>query len=401
MYVNNSSSFSSGFQPVAATATDIMNENDRLRIVHCFRSPVGGIFRHVRDLVSAQRKAGHSVGILCNSSTGGHLEEKLFEAIRPELDLGLIRMPMRRAITPGDLFVLYRTFKELRRLQPDIVHGHGAKGGAYARIIGTALRASGTRVARLYTPHGGSIHYDARSLPGRLYFPLERMLEKMTDRLIFVSRYEADGYASKVGKPHCPQTLAYNGLTPAEFEPVAENPDAADFLYMGMMRDLKGPDLFLEALAILRRQGREATAHFVGDGPDKERYIAMIDELGLGGSVTVHEAMPARQAFALGKVFVVPSRARSMPYAVLEAIAAQRPIVVTRVGGIPEIFEGDNDCLVEPGSAQSLAAAMAATIDDTERERTAQRRRLALEQRFSVSRMAEEIEAAYRAALSR
>jgi len=378
-----------------------MGKADKLRIVHCFRSPVGGIFRHVRDLVAAQRHAGHSVAILCDSSTGGDFEEGLFDAIRSELDLGLIRIPMRRAVTPGDLVVLYRTFKELKRLQPDIVHGHGAKGGAYARIIGTALRASGSGVARLYTPHGGSIHYDAGSLSGRLYFMLERMLERLTDRLIFVSRYEAQGYATKVGTPHCPQTLAYNGLTPAEFEPVAETGDPADFLYMGMMRDLKGPDLFLEALATLRKQGREITAHFVGDGPDKDNYLSMIDQLGLAGRVSVHDAMPARQAFALARIFVVPSRAESMPYAVLEAIAAQRPIVATRVGGIPEIFEGETDALVEPGNAEALASAMAAMLDDKNRTANAHRRRLALQARFSVSSMAGEIETAYMAALSR
>ena len=50
----------------------------KLRIVHCFRSPVGGIFRHVRDLTEAQVAAGHLVGIVCDSTTGGDFEERLF-----------------------------------------------------------------------------------------------------------------------------------------------------------------------------------------------------------------------------------------------------------------------------------------------------------------------------------
>ncbi|MCG6857839.1 MAG: glycosyltransferase family 4 protein [Salaquimonas sp.] len=390
---------SSSFQQAEPARLEAVQNGGKLRIVHCFRSPVGGIFRHVRDLVGAQRKAGHSVAILCDSTTGGSYEEELFEAIRPELDLGLIRIPMRRAITPGDFVTLYRTFRELRRLKPDVVHGHGAKGGAYARIIGTALRASGSHLVRLYTPHGGSIHFDADSLSGRLYFMLERMMERLTDRLIFVSQYEADGYRAKVGLPRCPQTLAYNGLTPDEYVPVAEAPDAADFLYMGMMRDLKGPDLFLEALAKLGEEGRDVTAQFVGDGPDKDDYLKMIEELGLAGQVSVHEAMSARKAFALARIIVVPSRAESMPYTVLEAIAAQRPIVVTRVGGVPEIFAGDTDNLVEPDNVQALADAMAAILDDKDRENVAKRRREALQKRFSVNRMAEEIEAAYRATL--
>ena len=55
----------------------------KLRIVHCFRSPVGGLFRHVRDLAGAQLAAGHDVGIVCDSNTGGAYEDKLFEEIAP------------------------------------------------------------------------------------------------------------------------------------------------------------------------------------------------------------------------------------------------------------------------------------------------------------------------------
>ena len=162
----------------------------------------------------------------------------------PSLNLGLHRIPMRRTITPGDLLVLYKAYGELKKLNPNILHAHGSKGGAYARIIGTLMRRSNNRLARLYCPHGGSIHYDSSSLKGKIFFFLERSLEAMTDRLIFVSKYERDGYTHKVGVPRCPASLIYNGLQEEEFNAVVENDDAADFLYIGMMRDLKGPDLF-------------------------------------------------------------------------------------------------------------------------------------------------------------
>ncbi|MFZ1814541.1 MAG: glycosyltransferase family 4 protein [Rhizobiaceae bacterium] len=378
-----------------------MAEPRPLRIVHCFRSPVGGIFRHVRDLVEAQSAAGHSVGILCDSLTGSAHEESLFEAIRPNLALGLTRIPMRRAITPGDIVALVRAYREISRLKPDVLHSHGAKGGAYARIIGSLLRVSGTSVARLYCPHGGSIHYDAASLKGKLFFFLERFLERMSDRLIFVSGYERDGYSAKVGKPSCPVSLVYNGLSPAEFVAVENQARAADFLYIGMMRDLKGADLFLEAIALLRdRNGRTVRAHFVGDGPDKPRYEKDIARLGLQKQVTVHDAMPARRAFAMARTVVVPSRAESMPYIVLEAIAAGKPIIATNVGGIPEIFAKESGLLVEPGSVTALGDAMLASLDDGEAQKKAARRAAQLEKRFSVRKMAEDVEAAYRASLS-
>jgi glycosyltransferase involved in cell wall biosynthesis len=369
-----------------------------LKILHCFRSPVGGIFRHVRDLAKAQNAAGHRVGILCDSTTGGEHEERLFDAIRGDLALGLTRIPMDRAIGPSDMMALWRAWREIGRLAPDILHSHGAKGGAYARVIGTLLRIGGHKVARLYCPHGGSIHYDAGRLSGRLYFRLERALEAMTDRLIFVSRYEQAGYAEKIGSPRVPFDIVYNGLSQEEFAPVAAKAGAADFLYIGMMRDLKGPDVFLDALARVAGD-RPATAHFVGDGPDKDTYIAQIGRLGLGDRVTVHAAMPARRAFALARCVVVPSRAESMPYLVLEALAAGKPVIATRVGGIPEIFAESAGGLVEADNAGALALRMRAFLDNPHAVGVPSP--ASLKARFSVAVMAATVEGAYRRSLTR
>lgn len=95
-------------------------EGAKLRIVHCFRSPVGGIFRHVRDLAEAQAAEGHSVGIVCDSSTGGAREEELIQALLPHLELGLHRTPMKRQVSPSDLLAFLRLFRRIKALNPDI-----------------------------------------------------------------------------------------------------------------------------------------------------------------------------------------------------------------------------------------------------------------------------------------
>lgn len=369
-----------------------------MRIVHCFRAPVGGLFRHVCDLARAQHDAGHAVGIICDSTTGGPFEEKALAAIEPVLALGLKRFPMRRQITPSDIAATWRAKREVRTLDPDILHAHGAKGGAYARVIGTLLRASGIRVARIYSPHGGSLHHDPKSLAGRVYYTAERILERMTDAFIFVSQYEADTYAARVGVPTRPATVIRNGLRPEEFEPVPPTPDAVDFLYIGALRDLKGTDVFIEALAAMARAGEPpATALIVGDGPDKERYRQMVRDTGLSGTVTFTDPMPARDAFARARAVIVPSRAESMPYIVLETIAAAMPIVATRVGGIPEIFGPQSDRLLPPGDANALADAMVALRRDPAAARdAADRLRQAIRQSFSVEAMATAISVVYR-----
>ncbi|MBB6466424.1 glycosyltransferase involved in cell wall biosynthesis [Aminobacter lissarensis] len=371
----------------------------QLRIVHCFRSPVGGIFRHVRDLTEAQVAAGHQVGIICDSTTGGEHEERLFEAIRPMLALGIRRTSMQRHIGPGDIADGWRTYKIIKELRPDVLHGHGAKGGAYARAFGSLLRVSRYCVARLYSPHGGSLHYDEKTMTGKLFFGLERLMERFTDHLLFVSEYERRTFIRKVGKPRVPNSLVYNGLSDAEFEPVAAQPDAADFLYIGMMRDLKGPDLFIDALDAARQKlDRDVTAVMVGDGDDLPRYHAQVERLELDGNVRFLAPMPARQAFALARFVVVPSRAEAMPYIVLETLAAGKPIVATSVGGIPEILGAQSLALVNPDSGE-ISLKMIEAFQSPESYAAAMPDIIELKARFGVEVMAREVEKAYFSAL--
>jgi len=258
---------------------------------------------------------------------------------------------------------MYSTYKQVKSLQPDVMHGHGAKGGAFARIIGSALRVNKYRVARFYSPHGGSLHFRKSSVKGRAVIFLERVLELGTDSLVFVSRQESEVYQSKFGKPYKPFAMIYNGIGDSEFEKVPLKPDAVDFLYIGMMRDLKGPDVFIEAFAEAeRRVGRALSAVMVGDGPDVDKYQNMILKKGLTRRISMIPSMKPRIAFSYAPTVVVPSRAEAMPYIVLEALGAGRNIIASRVGGIPEVLGDQSPALAIPGDAEDLARIMADTL---------------------------------------
>ncbi|WP_112941269.1 MULTISPECIES: glycosyltransferase family 4 protein [unclassified Rhizobium] len=340
-----------------------MSEQRPLRIIHCFRSPVGGIFRHVRDLVIEHSKAGHEVGILCDSSTGGEHEDALFDDIRPYLALGLTRVPIRRSISPSDIGVLWDAYKKIKSLRPDVLHGHGAKGGVLARLAGSALRVNRYCVARLYTAHGGSLHYSRSSLLGQFVLRMERLQEYLTDALVFICEYERDTYTKRVGRPRTQTRLIYNGISERDFELVPTRSDAVHFIYVGMLRDLKGPDLFVDAFAKTERLiGRPLSALMIGDGPDRDRYREMMVERGLGKRIGMLPAMRVQQAFAMSQNLVVPSRAEAMPYIVLEGLGAGKTIIATRVGGIPEALGKDSEALVAPDNADDLARVMANAI---------------------------------------
>lgn len=355
----------------------------------------------MRDLTEAQVAAGHAVGIVCDSTTGGEFEERLFEQMKDVLALGIHRTPMQRHVGLGDLASARRTYRIIKELQPNVLHGHGAKGGAYARLFGSLLRVSRSRVARLYSPHGGSLHYDESTVTGKLFFALERIMARFTDCLLFVSDYERLTYRRKVGEPPIPNTLAYNGLRATEFEPVVPSADAADLLYIGMMRDLKGPDIFIDALALAGpRLGRALSAVMVGDGDDLPRYQAQVKRLGLEGHVRFLPPMPAREAFGLAALVVVPSRAEAMPYIVLETLAAARPMIATSVGGIPEIFGSNSPALIRPDPTE-LADKMSQALTDLAAYSKLMPDDASLRARFGADVMAAEIEKAYFAALDR
>ncbi|MBO3759791.1 glycosyltransferase family 4 protein [Ciceribacter sp. L1K22] len=377
-----------------------MSSEQPLRIIHCFRSPVGGIFRHVRDLAEQHSKAGHEVGIVCDSSTGGEHEERLFEQIRPYLSLGLTRLPIRRSVSVRDVRAVWDSYKTIKSLRPDVLHGHGAKGGVLARAIGSVLRVERYRVARVYSPHGGSLHFDPSKLSGRAVFFIERRLERLTDQLLFVCGYEQSVYESKIGNPRCPAQVVYNGIGEQDLSPVPTGPDGASFLYVGMLRDLKGPDVFVDAFARAERAvGHPLSALIIGDGPDRERYERMRTQMGLGLRIDMLPAMPVRDAFARSDIVVVPSRAEAMPYIVLEALGAGKVVIATRVGGIPEVLGEDSEALVAPGSSEELSRVMAKALTSPEWARSIMPDAKTFRARFSASTMAADVMEVYRSRL--
>lgn len=352
-------------------------------------------------MCEAQVAAGHLVGMVCDSETGGAYEDRLFDEIRDILPLGVRRTPMQRQIGVGDARAAWHAYRVIADLQPEVLHGHSAKAGAYARLFGTLMRRSGHHVARIYSPHGGSLHYDTARRSSRFFFRLEALMDRFCDHMIFVADYERQAFVEKVGAPRSPWSIVYNGLRETEFAPVTMAADAADFLYIGMMRDLKGPDLFLDALPQAERAaGRPLRAVMVGDGQDLPRYKEQAAALGIGERITFRPAMPAREAFALARIMVVPSRAEAMPYIVLEGLAAGKPVIATAVGGIPEIFARHENVLVHP-DASSLTRRMSEALADEESFRRLMPSQHDLKTRFGLDVMATSVERIYRDALKR
>ncbi len=119
-----------------------------LRILHAVRAPVGGIIRHILDLASGQAERGHEVGILADSLTGGERAQAALDEIAPRMKLGVHRIPIRREPHPQDPVTAMSFLRLVRRLKLDVLHGHGAKAGAFVRLAPKSKKSD----PRLY-PH--------------------------------------------------------------------------------------------------------------------------------------------------------------------------------------------------------------------------------------------------------
>jgi glycosyltransferase involved in cell wall biosynthesis len=370
-----------------------MSEGRSLSILHVLRAPVGGLFRHVVDLARGQTARGHKVGVIADATGGGAQADATLDELARTLALGVTRLPMSRRLGASDIPATAHVAHRAAEAGADVLHGHGAKGGAYARL------ARNARAIRVYTPHGGSLHFSWGTPAGFLYLAAERALMRRTDLFLFESGYGRDVFRAKLGDPRALTRVVHNGVGQADFDPVEVKPDASDLVFVGELRLLKGVDVLIEAVALLAREGRSVTAAIAGDGPDRAAFEAQAKRAGV--PVRFLGRMPARSAFALGRLLIVPSRAESLPYIVLEAGAAAFPMLASDVGGMREIVGPDAGLLVPPDAPAALARAIAQALQQPEATRaTAQRLRARIRESFSAEVMTDAVLAAYRCALA-
>ncbi|QEL22582.1 glycosyltransferase family 4 protein [Bosea sp. F3-2] len=374
-----------------------------LRILHVFRAPLGGLFRHVLDVARGQVARGHDVGIFCDSNTGGQRADEVFRELSGQLALGVTRVPMSRYPSVTDAKAQLSAATLRRRLAPDVVHCHGSKGGVYGRF--PALLSPGRRYATAYTPHGGSFNYKPGSREHRVYMTVERLLEGATDMFLFESRFIAGRFEAHIG--HAPRTdhrVVLNGVSDAEFEPIDHAQTQFDLLYLGELRSAKGVDTLIDALELLRRRdGLKPRLLIVGSGPDEAELRQMTHERGIADQCVFEPPSPIRKALAQAHVMVIPSRAESLPYVILEAAAAAQPLISTDVGGIAEIYGARHrDRLIRADDPQILAGAIRTMLETPESARLAQAVDLAahVRQNFCLDAMVDGVISAYRDAMT-
>ena len=164
-------------------------------------------------------------------------------------------------------------------------------------------------------------------------------------------------------------------------------------LFVGRLAGVKGVPVLLRALAALRDKHPTATLTLIGDGPERAALQAQAQALGLGDAarfVGYKSQSEVASAMAETDVFVLPSFAEGVPVVLMEAMAAQVPVVTTQIAGVPELVrDGESGLLVPPGDGAALQAAIDRLLDDPERRRAmGARGRAMVSQSFNVHKEA-------------
>lgn len=241
---------------------------------------------------------------------------------------------------------------------------------------------------------------------------LESVCIKRADRLIAVSQYTRDSIITTHRVPKSRIDVIYHGINQEEYKfPEEEQRDfkakmgfGSDpvVLFVGRLEERKGVDILLKAFSMVPRQTR-ARLVLAGSG-DPSPYASQAGELGITDSVTFLgfvEARNLRLLYSTCDLFVLPSRLEGLGMAIQEAMAAGKPVVATRAGGMPEIVKsGENGLLVDPVNAGQLAEAMAALLQNADlRKSVGDRNSRAIREQFTWSRTARQTEQVYKGML--
>jgi glycosyltransferase involved in cell wall biosynthesis len=379
------------------------------RVVRLFsRLNIGGPSVHVILLTAGLRAKGYETRLVVGReapSEGNLLDMARQKGIEVEQLRGL-----GREIRPlADLFTLWQLYRLIRKCRPAIVHTHTAKAGVLGRI---AARLAGVPVV-VHTYHGHVLRGYFGPLKTAFFRRLETLLNRFTDVAVTVSAALRDDLAGMGVAPREKIRVVPLGLDLARFARphargdlrVACGAAEGDVLIgvVGRLVPIKDVDCFLEAASRVSQSAPRARFAIVGDGELRAVLEQKASGLGLTSRVTfVGWRKDLESVYADLDVVVNSSRNEGTPVALIEAMAAGRPVVATAVGGTADLLgDGARGRLVPAADPAALAEAIIQTLDHP--EETAGRARAARDYvlaHHSVDRLLQDIDELYRELLT-
>ena len=375
------------------------------------RLNMGGPALHVAYLSAGLAERGYETTLVAGTLARG---EGSMAYVAEDLGVRILRLDaLSREISPfRDAISVLRLARLIREQRPQILHTHTAKAGTVGRLA--ALLAGDARPPIVvHTFHGHVLHGYFGPLKSQAFRVLERLLGRMTTRLIAVSPQVRDDLVSLGVAPAEKFSVVRLGVELDErVRTQVVGADARARLgiaperfvvgWVGRMTGVKRTDDVLESLLRLRERGVDAVLLMVGSGPDRDHVEQRASALGI-----------VRHCYFLGyqedvsgwyqafDALILPSANEGTPVVVIEALAAGCPVVATSVGGVPDVVrEGVDGFLVPVGDVEQLAERLARLARDPElRARMGEAGRASIPARYAVERLVADIDALYRSLL--
>lgn len=344
------------------------------------------------DLARGFRKAGEEVAFFLLDEVRLNVRESAFRAKIERNCIPIHLFPIAGRFSPSvassvrDRFVAFGG---------DVLHITGYKAALHALI-------SGVRPV-VATVHGWLCRPDLKE---RFYEGIERFCLCRFDRVVCLSRY----YEHLLLRTGIQRERLVRIPTGLDLEALPDPalcalppPDPFTVLHAGRFSEEKNHDLLLRATARLVESGIRLRVILAGDGPLRPRIERRIVDLDLTGHVQCVGFVPIAELLPQAHVLVLCSKIENLPMSILEAMAWMRPVIATRVGGIPDLVEhGRTGLLVHPDQESALAVALRQLIDAPDRGAEMGRAgRNRLECDFALSKNLEALRAVYHAVARR
>ena len=339
-------------------------------------------------------------------------KESVDQGIKESVEKGVrvITIPsLVRRISPlQDLKALFSLWRLLIRERPYIVHTHTSKAGILGRL---AAKCAGVPII-IHTSHGHVFYGHFSPIVSKAFLLTERLMARITDRMVALTQTEKNDHV--VLSVFSPEKIAtiHSGVDMDRYMNVqvniAEKKRELDLNSKGLvvgtvgwLLPIKGPMYLLKAMPYVWESHPETSLIFVGKGDLEKGLKEEVHRMGvwdkvkfLGWRDDIPEIMQTMD------IFVLPSLNEGMGRVLVEAMAAGKPVVASRVGGILDLVkEGQNGCLFEPGDEQGLSLAIKKLLEDKKMRDEMGKRGREMAQDFSVEKMVEKIDILYESLL--
>lgn len=276
-----------------------------------------------------------------------------------------------------DLSALWHMWRLIRRYQPDLVHTHTAKAGFVGRAAVLLNRMlGGRRVRTVHTFHGHVFHGYFSPAKTKVFLLLEQFLARFSDTIITITPLQQQEILSLgIGTPRN-HRLVPLGLDLERFyrqkrfsylhEKFGISPEKRLIGTVARFTAIKNLPLFLKISQELLKNYTDIHFVMVGDGEDRPQLEALAQELGISEHVTFTGFIQETHlVYADLDIVMLTSKNEGSPVSIIEAMTSGVPVVASRVGGVPDLFEARAEELLCPSEdLQAFVKATRRLLDD-------------------------------------